>query len=257
VVAGDACIDREEDREFDIYMLTGLVLAMHESVSTVKTWAEAVEFCASRSAQLATLDQYCPGGPETVNVYSGQKQGDQWVPYSGDGDNAWVQIGTRGAVSPCRTSGAEGRGAAKQESKANYILCAGGCWPGIFERTPSRCATIYGAVCARRRDSEDPLCSLERELLGMCEKACSASIPTDSTACESGGFWFPSPRLGRGASCDEQFDTSSDAVGSIPTIGEVHALCKNSCELRPSESRESTAALWGLCGVLSLLVSRA
>ena len=67
-----------------------------------------------------TISAYCPNGPggePFEGVRSGGTGNDQWAPYSGDGQNAWVQTGTWVSSDPgnrCMThhsinSGAHGR----------------------------------------------------------------------------------------------------------------------------------------------------
>jgi len=63
------------------------------------TFADGAKFCQDHQYSLCTKEQYCPGG----SVAGGQKSGDQWVPFAGNGDNAWMQVGTRDTNSPCKS----------------------------------------------------------------------------------------------------------------------------------------------------------
>lgn len=54
------------------------------------TFAGASAFCAERGGRMATLAEYCGTGV----VFEGRKHdGDQWAPYSGGGDDQYVQVG--------------------------------------------------------------------------------------------------------------------------------------------------------------------
>ena len=102
----------------------------------VDTWESGVSFCKTKGARLATYEEICPNGA----VFGGPKTGDQWVPYSADGENAWVQVGTHGEsrTGTCKSHHALGYGrpswgtqAGKQGPfEANYVLCTGTGTPG-------------------------------------------------------------------------------------------------------------------------------
>jgi hypothetical protein len=111
------------------------------STSTVIDFGDGGKFCADQGKVLATIHQYCVNGAVhggTRNVH------DMWAPYSGDGDNAWVQVGRRtGGHGTCKlhhgTAGNSGgrpwwgqdkRLKQKHPAVGSWILCAGGASTG-------------------------------------------------------------------------------------------------------------------------------
>ena len=87
----------------------------------------AAEFCKKMNrARLATYSEYCAAG----SVFGGKKSdGDQWAPYSGDGDNQWVQVGTSGHAECKKHTPQHGKPAwgtsTDKHHFENYVLCAG------------------------------------------------------------------------------------------------------------------------------------
>ena len=114
----------------------------------------AAAFCESKGRRLATYSEYCAAG----SVFGGKKSdGDQWAPYSGDGDNQWVQVGTSGHAECKKHTPQHGKPAwgtsTDKHYFENYVLCAntvdplthssfGGNWPSLphgcqlFESSP-------------------------------------------------------------------------------------------------------------------------
>ena len=89
----------------------------------------AAAFCASKGSRLATLYEYCPLG---LAVFGGRKpDGDHWAPFSGGGDNEWLQVGTLSDHAQCKQhTPAYGKPAwgtgtdARIRSFKKYVLCA-------------------------------------------------------------------------------------------------------------------------------------
>ena len=68
------------------------------------TFDGAAAFCAAKRGRVATFAEYCGSGA----VLGGKTVGDHWAPYSGDGDNQWVQVGTFTAHPECQRHSAGG-----------------------------------------------------------------------------------------------------------------------------------------------------
>ena len=100
--------------------------------ANVKDYAEAEGFCTSKGKQLASKTDYCSSAGATP--FGGTKTGeDQWAPFSGGGNEKWIQIGThsdalcqthmqRHGVPPGGNPPWDADGA-KQPWEANYVLC--------------------------------------------------------------------------------------------------------------------------------------
>ena len=99
-------------------------LAWYNSYSP-STFAGAEKFCTSNGSRLATYAEYCAAG----SVFGGKKRdGDQWAPYSGEGDNQWVQVGTSGHAECKKHTPQHGKPAwgtsTDKHSFENHVLCA-------------------------------------------------------------------------------------------------------------------------------------
>ena len=103
-------------------------LTWYDSYSP-RTYAGAAAFCASEGSRLATLSEYCD--PATSAVFGGRKtDGDQWAPFSGGGDNEWVQVGSVSMHAQCKQHTPEhGKPSWGTSTDAHglkkYVLCAG------------------------------------------------------------------------------------------------------------------------------------
>ena len=103
-----------------------------------------------------------------------QLASDEWAPYAGDGENAWVQIGTHQSFPVCRVHhdqvGGFGRPAwgnvePKDPYEANYVLCSSDTTSGIdslqFSAFRSSLESIYmvvwGACDVAPNPGPDPL----------------------------------------------------------------------------------------------------
>ena len=94
--------------------------------STASNYEDAVAFCQARGDTLCTRDHYCHRG----SVVGGAKPGESWVPYSGDGNNAWLQVGTIDTCEPHHEVGVRPAWGLQRVSKASrqYIACCGVVW---------------------------------------------------------------------------------------------------------------------------------
>ena len=67
-----------------------------EGADNYNSWGSAVDACIGRGARdICPLATYCPDGAGSA-PFEGRRAGDMWSPYSGDGENRWVQVGTWG-----------------------------------------------------------------------------------------------------------------------------------------------------------------
>lgn len=97
--------------------------------SQTSTFANALTFCENQEMHLCRKEEYCADGA----VVGGTKGGDQWAPYLGDGDNAWVQVGTHRYWGTCTSHHDESASGVRPswgtESRGftwrNFIACCG------------------------------------------------------------------------------------------------------------------------------------
>jgi len=60
-----------------------------------KSWDDARAYCASKSQQLCRFVDLCPKGPHTTPSTGEKTNKDVWIPLGGEGQNRWLQIGSR------------------------------------------------------------------------------------------------------------------------------------------------------------------
>ena len=88
-----------------------------KNATNISVYRHLVALCAGKGGggRLASLPEYCSAGTDVRGiqphgVYQGVKEGDAWAPFSGDGDNAWVQVGNARSLLTCRSHHALGLG---------------------------------------------------------------------------------------------------------------------------------------------------
>jgi len=145
--------------------------------STTTSFDASTSFCKDKDLRMCTRGEYCQSG----QVFGGTKAGDVWAPYSGDGENSWMQLGTDDEVSTCspyhsnqRERPTWGTGEEDRSERTSIGCCAGSCHGS-------------GCICCSNPYIEKAFhCSeCRQELLSFCQALPDAPGADD---CENAAF---------------------------------------------------------------------